>query len=132
MNFFTKILHFLEQKDKELLGINNVAKAYHAWKRWRSRSNTTEEHPLKIARSPHGSDFPNPPKIAQTPVQPLSEMKVARTPGKVEVLPPPAQVLPIQISPPTQNPTPTHVIDVQPEKQVNIAKEPADQGKNFF
>jgi hypothetical protein len=131
MNFVTKIFHFLEQKDKELLGVNNFAKAYHAWKRWRSRSDTSEEYPRKIARTPHDSDFPKPIMVAQTPVQPLSEMKIARTPGKVEVLPPLAQVVPIQVSPPTQNPTPTKVIDVQPEKVV-IEKESADQGKTFF
>jgi hypothetical protein len=126
MNFFKKLFHYLDHKEKELLGVNNAAIVYHAWKSWRNRSDTSEEYPPKIARTPYGTDVFNPIKIAQTPVQPISEMKIARTPGKVEVLPPPAQVFPIQ------NTTPTHVIDVQPEKQEIITKESSDKDKDFF
>jgi hypothetical protein len=132
MNIFTKIFHLIDKREKELLAVNNARKIYNAWKRWRSHSETSDERPLKIARSPYDSNHGfDPNKIARMPVTPLSEMKIARTPGRVEVLPSPVQVISPQISPPTHNPAPAQVIDVKPEK-VDITKESAEQGKSFF
>ena len=131
MNIFTKIFHIIDKKGKELLAVNNAKKIYNAWKRWRSHSETQGERPLKIAHSPSANEMLNPIMTAQTPVTPLSEMKIARTPGRVEVLPPAVQVIPPQVSPPTHNPAPAQIIEVKPAK-VDITKESAEQGKSFF
>jgi hypothetical protein len=131
MNIFSKIFHLIDKKEKELLAVNNAKKIYNAWKRWRSHSETPGDRPLKVARSPYTNEMLNPIMTAQTPVTPLSEMKIARTPGRVEVLPPPVQVISPQIAPPTHNSAPAQIIDVKPEK-VDITKESAKQGKSFF
>jgi hypothetical protein len=133
MSIFTKIFHHIIKKEEELLGVNNAKRIYSAWKRWQSHSEPSDDRPLKVAcalnDSSHGL-YPN--RVAQTPVTPLAEMKIARTPGKIEVLPPTAEVLRVHPPPQTQNSTPVNVIDVQPEKPITITKESADQGKDFF
>jgi hypothetical protein len=131
MSIFTKFFHVFNKREKDLLAVNNAKKIYNAWKRWRSHSETPGDRPLKVARSPYTNEMLNPIMTAQTPVTPLSEMKIARTPGRVEVLPPPVQVISPQISPPTHHPAPAQVIDVKPAK-VDITKESAEQSKNFF
>jgi hypothetical protein len=131
MNIFSKIFHLIDKKEKELLAVNNAKKIYNAWKRWRRPSETPGDRPLKVARSPYTNEMLNPIMTAQTPVTPLSEMKIARTPGRVEVLPLPVQVISPQIAPSTHNPAPVQIIDVKPEK-VDITKESAKQGKSFF
>jgi hypothetical protein len=123
----------MRKKEEELLTVNNAKRIYNAWKRWRSHSEPSDGRPLKVAcalnDSSHGL---GPNRVAQTPVTPLSEMKVARTPGEIEVLRPTAEVSPPQPSPQPQISSPASVIDVQPEKQEEITKESADQGKDFF
>jgi hypothetical protein len=90
---------------------------YRVLQRLGSCSNTSREQLLNIARSPSGSGFPKPITIARMPVTPLSEMNIARAPGKVEVLRQTAQALPIQ----TQDPAP--VIEVQPVNEALITRD---------
>ena len=123
MSIFTRIFHFMRKKEEELLAVNNAKRIYNAWKRWRSHSEPTENRPLKVAcalnDSSHGLD---PNRVAQTPVTPLSEMKIACTPGSVEILPPAPLVQVIS----SQSPVLGKTIDVQPSQEV------ITRDKDFF
>jgi hypothetical protein len=127
MDIFKKIYHILNTKEKELLSVNNVKKIYNAWKKWRAsymQQEAMEGAPRAVARAPKTSDE----AIRAVTRAPVSDQvltrPVARAPTRVEVMP--SEV------PSTQNSPPVNVIDVQPEKQVTITKESADQGKDFF
>jgi hypothetical protein len=115
---------FFKTWDKDVIFIS---KTFREWRSFFRKSDSSGDYSREIARSPaHDMGGTVTHEISQTPVQPYTELEIARSPRKVEVLSPPIQVSP------TQNPTPTQVIDVQPEKEVVITKESADQGKNFF
>jgi len=113
----------MRKKEEELLAVNNAKRIYNAWKRWRSHSEPTENRPLKVAcalnDSSHGLD---PNRVAQTPVTPLSEMKIACAPGSVEILPPAPLVQVIS----SQSPVLGKTIDVQPSQEV------ITRDKDFF
>jgi hypothetical protein len=123
MSIFTRIFHFIRKKEEELLAVNNAKRIYNAWKRWWGHSEPSDDRPLKVAcalnDSSHGLD---PNRVAQTPVTPLSEMKIACAPRSVEILPP---APPVQVVPP-QSPVPGQTIDVQPSQEV------ITRDKNFF
>jgi hypothetical protein len=103
-----------------------IAKKLREWSGFFRKSDPSGDYSREVAHSPaHDMGGTVTQEISQTPVQPYTELEIARSPTKVEVLSPPIQVSP------TQNPTSTQVIDIQPEK-VFITKESADQGKNFF
>jgi hypothetical protein len=129
MSIFTKISNYLREHNEKVrrdLQRNNVKEIFHWWKKVR-QSDLSGDYSREIARSPssdRGSAVTQ--EISQTPVQPLAELEIARSPTKVEVLSPPIQVSP------TQNPVPPQTIDVQPVAQELITKKSADKDKDFF
>jgi hypothetical protein len=107
MNVFTKVLHILREKEKEL-HVNIFAKAYHALKKLRASSQEQEVHeetPRAVARVPQGYGVPR--EVARVPTKAEVLPGVARPSGYIERQP--AQIE-VASSDPIRTPTAQEVI----------------------